>query len=105
MSNNEVDGAPERIRTSDPQIRSLVLYPAELRARRRNKEVPRETACRPEGVCIVGRSADCKRFEAVCAQPADPNSGALTGSSAKSLFRHEAVKRAPQRDATQISVT
>jgi hypothetical protein len=26
------DGAPERIRTSDPQIRSLVLYPAELRA-------------------------------------------------------------------------
>ncbi len=27
------DGAPERIRTSDPQIRSLVLYPAELRAR------------------------------------------------------------------------
>ncbi len=28
----EVYGAPERIRTSDPQIRSLVLYPAELRA-------------------------------------------------------------------------
>ena len=27
------DGAPERIRTSDPQIRSLVLYPAELRVR------------------------------------------------------------------------
>ena len=26
------DGAPERIRTADPQIRSLVLYPAELRA-------------------------------------------------------------------------
>ena len=32
MSNNEISGAPERIRTSDPQIRSLVLYPAELRA-------------------------------------------------------------------------
>ena len=29
----ERNGAPERIRTSDPQIRSLVLYPAELRAR------------------------------------------------------------------------
>lgn len=29
----DVVGAPERIRTSDPQIRSLVLYPAELRAR------------------------------------------------------------------------
>jgi hypothetical protein len=27
-------GAPEEIRTPDPQIRSLVLYPAELRARR-----------------------------------------------------------------------
>src|SRR6201996_2482931 len=27
------NGAPERIRTSDPQIRSLVLYPAELRVR------------------------------------------------------------------------
>ena len=26
------NGAPERIRTSDPQIRSLMLYPAELRA-------------------------------------------------------------------------
>ena len=33
MSENEFNGAPERIRTSDPQIRSLVLYPAELRAR------------------------------------------------------------------------
>nr|BAT27990.1 hypothetical protein [Aureimonas frigidaquae] len=29
---SEMNGAPERIRTSDPQIRSLVLYPAELRA-------------------------------------------------------------------------
>src|SRR5664279_5234198 len=27
------NGAPGTIRTSDPQIRSLVLYPAELRAR------------------------------------------------------------------------
>jgi hypothetical protein len=30
---SDVDGAPEEIRTPDPQIRSLVLYPAELRAR------------------------------------------------------------------------
>ena len=29
-----ITGAPEEIRTPDPQIRSLVLYPAELRARR-----------------------------------------------------------------------
>ena len=28
----DFNGAPERIRTADPQIRSLVLYPAELRA-------------------------------------------------------------------------
>ncbi len=32
-SGMQENGAPERIRTSDPQIRSLVLYPAELRAR------------------------------------------------------------------------
>src|SRR4051812_11810552 len=31
--NHKVAGAPEEIRTPDPQIRSLVLYPAELRAR------------------------------------------------------------------------
>src|SRR3990170_656628 len=29
---NEVSGAPERIRTSDPRLRRAVLYPAELRA-------------------------------------------------------------------------
>jgi hypothetical protein len=33
MHDNRLNGAPGRIRTSDPQIRSLVLYPAELRAR------------------------------------------------------------------------
>ncbi len=27
------NGAPEEIRTPDPQIRSLMLYPAELRVR------------------------------------------------------------------------
>jgi hypothetical protein len=30
----EFIGAPGEIRTPDPQIRSLVLYPAELRARK-----------------------------------------------------------------------
>jgi hypothetical protein len=34
MSDRTLAGAPEEIRTPDPQIRSLVLYPAELRARR-----------------------------------------------------------------------
>jgi hypothetical protein len=33
MRNKNLDGAPEEIRTPDRQIRSLVLYPAELRAR------------------------------------------------------------------------
>jgi hypothetical protein len=33
IASEKGNGAPERIRTSDPQIRSLVLYPAELRAR------------------------------------------------------------------------
>ena len=30
----DFNGAPGEIRTPDPQIRSLVLYPAELRARK-----------------------------------------------------------------------
>jgi hypothetical protein len=34
MRLNNMAGAPEEIRTPDPQIRSLVLYPAELRAHR-----------------------------------------------------------------------
>ena len=33
MPDSTLFGAPGRIRTADPQIRSLVLYPAELRAR------------------------------------------------------------------------
>ena len=32
-------GAPGRTRTSNPQIRSLVLYPIELRAQRRRGDV------------------------------------------------------------------
>ena len=31
---NLLNGAPEEIRTPDPLVRSQVLYPAELRARR-----------------------------------------------------------------------
>ena len=31
------DGAPGRIRTSDPLVRSQMLYPAELRARKAGK--------------------------------------------------------------------
>jgi hypothetical protein len=34
-------GAPGEIRTPDPQVRSLVLYPAELRAQKRNCAEPK----------------------------------------------------------------
>ena len=34
VPNAERDGAPDRIRTCGPQIRNLMLYPTELRARR-----------------------------------------------------------------------
>ena len=46
----EKNGTPERIRTSDPQIRSLVLYPAELRV------------LRCEGGHIAVCRAGCKRL-------------------------------------------
>jgi hypothetical protein len=45
------NGAPEEIRTPDPQIRSLVLYPAELRARLsqpRQGAMPGDAACIPK---------------------------------------------------------
>ena len=49
------NGAPERIRTSDPQIRSLVLYPAELRARAAG-------VFRLRGVLLKRTAGDCKRI-------------------------------------------
>ena len=36
-----VNGAPDRIRTCDPQIRNLVLYPTELRALARGRILPK----------------------------------------------------------------
>ena len=58
------NGAPERIRTSDPQIRSLVLYPAELRARDHvrnglstNQAVP-DAIRSAAGSDVPGRKAD-----------------------------------------------
>ena len=49
------NGAPERIRTSDPQIRSLVLYPAELRA-------PGAGHASREGVLHRGSEAEWQPF-------------------------------------------
>src|SRR5690606_2575010 len=49
-------GAPEEIRTPDPQIRSLVLYPAELRVRLRSDRA----AC--VGDPLKRPHSDCKQF-------------------------------------------
>ena len=55
----EIIGAPGRIRTSDPQIRSLVLYPAELRAHPRSARAksPVRQGCRGgEAPSLVARA-------------------------------------------------
>src|SRR5690606_101679 len=58
-------GAPGRIRTSDPQVRSLVLYPAELRARCAEAELcPIGSACVNAGVTDAGMDlAETEGFE------------------------------------------
>lgn len=60
------NGAPERIRTSDPQIRSLVLYPAELRARIAQGRPPEGRA--PRGPAL-------KRIARRIARPAGTGAG------------------------------
>ena len=53
-------GAPGRIRTCDLKIRSLLLYPAELRARGKRKytdrkeEMERETGLEPATLSLEG---------------------------------------------------
>src|SRR5246127_3280351 len=50
-------GAPEEIRTPDPQIRSLVLYPAELRARCASRgKALRPTRLRTRAIVIGSRA-------------------------------------------------
>ena len=50
-------GAPDGIRTHGPQIRNLVLYPAELRAPRRllSRALGSRQTVRPESVGFTGR--------------------------------------------------
>ena len=70
-----MNGAPDRIRTHDPQIRSLVLYPAELRAltgRLSNTLRPRKQALKRRrdvmkgGACVppapASRGGDRRRW-------------------------------------------
>src|ERR1700730_17827496 len=54
------NGAPEEIRTPDPQIRSLVLYPAELRARFRGDLGPKACFCRVQSGYIFERPAKAR---------------------------------------------
>src|ERR1700681_3386946 len=54
------NGAPEEIRTPDPQIRSLVLYPAELRARFRGHLGPKACFCRVQSGYIFERPAKAR---------------------------------------------
>ena len=42
MGNRVLNGPPGEIRTPDTQVRSLVLYPAELRAERLSQSTGRE---------------------------------------------------------------
>jgi hypothetical protein len=53
-------GAPEEIRTPDPQIRSLVLYPAELRARFRGHLGPKACFCRVQSGYIFRKVAKAR---------------------------------------------
>jgi hypothetical protein len=58
MNNKGLTGAPEEIRTPDPQIRSLVLYPAELRARMlpaRRFDAAREASRASSGFQVGGQ--------------------------------------------------
>ncbi len=48
-------GAPGKIRTLDPQIRSLVLYPAELPVLKSSGETPH-----PKAVYLTAKAALCK---------------------------------------------
>lgn len=68
LSDCEMTGAPEGIRTPDPQIRSLVLYPAELPARKGGTVTCPDSAVQQE----ASRPAGC-----VCAA-AEPRAGGRT---------------------------
>ena len=46
-------GAPERIRTSGPQIRNLVLYPTELRAHNGLRKSKKYSALNLRQLCAV----------------------------------------------------
>ena len=74
---SQLTGAPEEIRTPDPQIRSLVLYPAELRARTGTSSTCRKQAGRTTGrelTCyLTARLAKCKTMSQKICTPSCPS--------------------------------
>ena len=85
------NGAPERIRTSDPQIRSLMLYPAELRAR---ISASRRLRVWPDAADVAARF-----------RLGNPeNDGALQrGSAVDSAGRHLAVQSGRDSEAASYN--
>ena len=73
-------GALGRIRTPDPQIRSLVLYPAELRARKGAAPGAGHAA---DPIQIVPRSQACR-------------TGSREGDQLRSSFAKSSQKKAPR---------
>jgi hypothetical protein len=58
---SEKFGAPERSRTPNPQIRSLVLYPIELRARAEKRAGSKGSNNYSTGPCQARWIAGCER--------------------------------------------
>src|SRR5690606_26789392 len=71
------NGALERIRTSDPQIRSLVLYPAELRVHLLGRHLAanaRAATPKPHKFSNNLRSIGAKSRASACLRVNQPNS-------------------------------
>lgn len=67
-------GAPERIRTSGPQIRNLMLYPAELRAH--------------HAVALGMRGLWGKQWRFGCQSIPRRRSAAVAAAGSHAVFRH-----------------
>src|SRR5438445_5908157 len=91
-------GAPEGIRTPDPQIRSLVLYPAELPARTVR---PSAKARRGQGVRSYQRHAGRE-----CTSPTGRASFRLPGVASRFAVRRPDGQRAsgPRREQSARTV-
>lgn len=74
-------GAPEGIRTPDPQIRSLVLYPAELPAHARRPGVTRTARRACSGAAMAEDAAATRFFTPAVSLRRDP--GAIAAGLAQ----------------------